>query len=168
MTRAQVDEYLATYRECVGRMGSLKLTIRRQRAELEDRKRNLAADAALETPEREEGMPHGSGVGNPVERIVLKYADGFLPAEIIEEEKGLRALEEELAYRQRVVQYVDAWLKGLNEREAWIIHHKVIDSDYSWREVITMYRLQYGEEYSRDALKRIKERAMEKIYRFAE
>lgn len=168
MTRAQVDEYLATYQECVGRMGSLELTIRRQRKELEERKMNLAADAALETPEREEGMPHGSGVGNPVERIVLKYADGFLPAEIIEEEKQLKALEEELKYRKEVVLYVDAWLKGLNEREAWIINHKVIDMDYSWREVITMYRLQYGEEYSRDALKRIKERAMEKIYRFAE
>ena len=168
MTRAQVDEYLAIYRECVGRVGSLELTIQRQREELERRKRNLAADAALESPVHEEGMPHGSGVGNPVERIVLKYADGFLPPEIIEDEKQLKALEEELKYRKEVVLYVDAWLKGLNEREAWIINHKVIDMDYSWREVIVMYRLQYGEEYSRDALKRIKERAMEKIYHFAE
>lgn len=168
MTRPQVDDYLAQYRECVGRVGYLTLNIPVMRVEIQRIKDNLVANAALETPQHEEGMPHGSGVGNPVEKIVLKYADGFTPEEVKEAEKELRSAERELENKQRVVLCVDAWLKGLNEREAWIINHKVIDSDYSWREVIVMYRLQYGEEYSRDALKRIKDRAMEKIYRFAE
>ena len=168
MTRPQVDEYLSIYRECVGRVGYLELKLSVMRQDVQKIKDNLVADAALETPQREEGMPHGSGVGNPVERIVLKYADGFLPEDVIVAEKELAAAEQELDYRQRVVLCVDAWLKGLNEREAWIIIHKVIDSDYSWREVIVMYRLKYGEEYSRDALKRMKDRALEKIYRFAE
>ena len=168
MTRPQVDDYLAQYRECVGRVGYLLLRLPVMRSELQKIKDNLVADAALETPQHEEGMPHGSGVGNPVEKIVLKFADGFLPEDVMVAEKELQSAEQEFEYRQRVVLCVDAWLKGLSEREAWIINHKVIDSDYSWREVIVMYRLQYGEEYSRDALKRIKDRAMEKIYRFAE
>lgn len=167
MTKTQVDEYLATYRECVGRVGSLELKLSAMRAEIEKAKQSLVANAALETPQHEEGMPHGSGVGNPVERIVLKYADGFIPKDILEAEKEFQMEEQELAYRRRVVLYVEAWLKGLNEREAWIINHKVIDTDYSWREVIVMYRLQYGEEYSRDALKRMKDRALEKIYGYA-
>lgn len=167
MTRDQVDQYLASYRECVGRAGSLQLSLNAKLAEVNQWKNNLIADAALDTPQREEGMPHGSGVGNPVERIVLKYADGFVPEEIREAEKEAEAMERELESKLKVIYYVEAWLKGLNEREAWMIQHKVIDTDYSWREVIVMYRLQYGEEYSRDALKRMKDRAMEKIYGYA-
>ncbi|MBQ9211103.1 MAG: hypothetical protein IJ153_11020 [Clostridia bacterium] len=167
MTHEQVDAMLAEYRESVGRCGYLEKRIPELAAEIEQEKARLIQEAAQESPSMEPGMPHGSGVGNPVEKIVLRYADGFLPDEIRGMDKELRELRDEYARRQRVIQYVDAWLQGLNEREKWIIIHKVVDVEYSWREVICMYRLQYGEEYSRDALKRIKERALEKIYKFA-
>ena len=168
MEPEQVDEYLAQYREAVGRVGFLEVQVPFLKDDLRKREESLAAYHALDTPVREEGMPHGSGTGNPVEKIVLKYANGGYPEELWKDRNDLEALESELRRKRRVVNCVNAWMRGLNEREAWIINHKVIDSDYSWREVIMMYRLQYGEEYSRDALKRVKDRAMEKIYRFAE
>ena len=167
MTRDQVDTMLSEYRKCKGRCGYLEKRLPELELEIEQEKARLIPDAAQESPSMEPGMPHGSGVGNPVEKIVLRYADGFLPDEIREMVDSYRDMKAELAQGQRVIRYVDAWLEGLAERERWIIIHKVIDSEYSWREVICMYRLQYGEEYSRDALKRIKERAMEKIYSFA-
>lgn len=167
MTPEQVDEYLAQYREAVGRVGFLEIQVPFLRKDLRRREESLAAYHALDTPVREEGMPHGSGTGNPVEKIVLKYADGRDHDELCSDRNDLEALEAELHEKKHIVDCVNAWLKGLNEREAWVVIHKVIDDEFSWREVIMMFRLQYGEEWSRDRLKRIKERAMEKIYDYA-
>ena len=124
-------------------------------------------NAALATPDRVEGMPHGSGVGKPVENIVLAHVDGYMPEELRVLIRQLESTERELKELYMVINFVDGWMSGLSEREGWIINHKVIDTDYSWRELMMMYRVKFGEDHSRDALKRIKDRAMDKIYRYA-
>lgn len=167
MTREQVDQMMAKYRESKGRIGHLDVYIQTTRPEVELWKRNLIHDAALSTPSREEGMPHGSGVGKPVESIVIAHVDGFMPEELRTLIRLLDAAEREVRELRLIVNFVDGWMSGLSDRERWIINHKVIDTDYSWRELMMMYRMQFGEEHSRDALKRIKDRAMDKIYRYA-
>ena len=158
---------LAKYRESMGRVGHLETYIQMIRPEIELWKRNLLRDAALSTPDRVEGMPHGSGVGKPVENIVLAYVDGYMPEELRVLIRQLESTERELKELTMIIHFVNGWMSGLSERECWIINHKVIDTDYSWREIMMMYRVQFGEDHSRDALKRIKDRAMDKIYRYA-
>lgn len=167
MTHEQVDEMLSKYRESKGRVGHLETYIQMVRPEIELWQRNLLKDAALSTPDRVEGMPHGSGVGNPVENIVIAHVDGYMPDELRVLIRQYEASERELKELRMIIRFVDGWLSGLSDRERWIINHKVIDVDYSWREIMMMYRVQYGEDHSRDALKRIKDRAMMKIYRYA-
>lgn len=167
MTHEQVDQILSRYRESKGRIGHLEVYVQATKPEIELWQRNLLRDAALSTPNHEEGMPHGTGVGNPVESIVLAHVDGFMPDELRTLIRLLESAERELKELRMIVSFVDGWMSGLSERESWIINHKVIDTDYSWRELMMMYRMQFGEDHSRDALKRIKDRAMEKIYRYA-
>ena len=167
MTHEQVDQMLSRYRESKGRVGHLEMYIQMTRAEVEIWKRHLLHDAALATPDRVEGMPHGTDVGNPVENIVVAYVDGHMPDELRTLIRLLDASERELKELQTIIRFVDGWMSGLSDRESWIINHKVIDTDYSWREIMMMYRVKFGEEHSRDALKRIKDKAMDKIYRYA-
>ena len=166
VTHEQVDQMLSQYKNCKGRTGHLELEIARRRAELERRINNLVAEAATETPVREEGMPHGTGVGNPVERIVLKYADGYIPDDLRAEMEELKSAERELHDKQMVIAYVDAWLSGLNDRERWVIEKNAIEN-YCWREMVDKLRKEFGEIRSKDSVKRLRDRAMEKIYSFA-
>ena len=167
MTHEQVDQMLAKYRASKGRVGHLKTYIQMTRPEVELWKRNLLKDAAMSTPDHIEGMPHGTDVGKPVESIVIAHVDGFMPDELRVLIRLLDSAERELQELTNIIQFVDGWMSGLSERECWIINHKVIDTDYSWRELMAMYHAQFGEDHSRDALKRIKDRAMEKIYKYA-
>ena len=158
---------LSKYRESKGRIGHLEIYIQMTRPEVERWKENLLHDAALSTPNHEEGMPHGSGAGNPVESIVIAHLSGMMPDELRTMIRLLDSAERELKDLKIIINFVDGWLSGLSDRECWIINHKVIDTDYSWRELMMMYRVQFGEDHSRDALKRIKDKALEKIYRYA-
>ena len=164
MTHEQVDKMLADYKACIARVGHLEQLIPRWKRDLEKWEHDLVKDEALSTPDREEGMPHGTTVGNPVESIVLKYADGFLPPELIEEKKKLMEAEKELEERKQVILFVEAWMKGLSEREAWVVNHKVLEVDYSWRDVISLFKRDFGDWYSKDYLRSIKDRALNKIY----
>ena len=167
MRREQVDQMLSKYKESKGRIGHLKIYVQMLRPEIELWEKNLLTDAALATPDRVEGMPHGTTVGNPVENIVLAHLAGHMPEELRVMIRQLDGAERELKELYLIVNFVDGWMAGLSERETWMINHKVIDTDYSWREISMMFRQQYGEEHSRDTLKRIRDRALEKIYRYA-
>ena len=79
----------------------------------------------------------------------------------------LKETRQEHEQRYFTVLFVSAWLNGLPERERWIVEHQVIDGEY-WKEVVCKFKTAFQEETSKDSLKRLKQRAMEKIYQMAE
>lgn len=112
-------------------------------------------------------MPRGTTVGNPTERTAVLLASGWVPDTVKEMQQELKTLQIEFAERNFTVLFVSSWLQGLAGRERWIIEHQVIDGE-TWRDIGTSFRIAFGEAMSKDSLKRLKWRALQKVYRMAE
>lgn len=165
MLPEQVDEMLKSYRECVGRCGHLKSEIDETEKLIAELSATALADASVRA-QQYTGMPHGSGVSNPTEQVACMFADGYMPEEIKRLQKELADMKREFRERYPTVHFVEAWMQGLTEKERWIIEQQVIDG-VTWRDIMTRCRLKFGIEYTKDGLKRIKARALEKIYKIA-
>ena len=165
MLPARVDEMLKSYRESIGRCGHLEYEIKERQNTIESLRKTIVEDSVL-AGQPMSGMPRSGKISDPTGQIGSAAADGCMTEEMKELQKEINALEAELRIKKIVVHFVDAWLDGLNEKERWIIEKQVIDGAY-WREVIFSYKTKFGEEYSKDGLKRIKKNAMNKIYRIA-
>ena len=166
MRTEKVDEMLKTYRFDVGRCGHLETEIRKLERAIAFHKGQLAEDAQAVNSQQISDMPRGTALGNPTERIGLMLASGWTPDYIREMEGELSALKSEYEERYFTVLFVSSWLKGLTERERWIIEHQIIDGEY-WKDVIAGYRTEFSEDSSKDSLKRLKQRALGKIYEMA-
>ena len=167
MTREKVDEMLKAYRFEVGRCGHLEAEISQLEKAIQQATATLDEDVTAAKPQQLSGMPHGSTVGSPTERLGIMLASGWIPDEIREMQDELKETRQEYERRYFTVMFVTAWLNGLPERERWIVEHQVIDGEY-WKEVIAKFNAAFREDASKDSLKRLKQRAMEKIYRMAE
>lgn len=167
MTRECVDDLFRSYRFDVGRCGYLETEINRLTKEISRMMDSLAEDASAIRPQQISDMPHGSGVGNPTERIALMLASGWVSDEIKAMQNELAVLQREHDVRSLGTRYVESWLSGLTVRERWILTHQVIDGEY-WKEVIAKFKDDFGEDISKDSLKRLKQRALGKVYTMAE
>lgn len=167
MTREKVDEMLKAYRFEVGRCGHLKTEIEQLERAIAQAMATLDADAAAVRPQQLSDMPHGTMVGSPTERLGIMLASGWIPDDIREMQEELKAYRQEYERRYFTVLFVSAWLGGLNERERWILEHQVIDGEF-WKEVIAKFRAAFHEDTSKDSLKRLKQRALDKVYQMAE
>lgn len=166
MTHEKVDEMLKSYRFEIGRCGHLEVEIRQIEEALARARSDAAADvASLQSPQLT-GMPHGSTVSSPTERAGIALASGWLPEYIKQMDSDLAELRKEYSQRYLTVMFVSSWLQGLTERERWIIEHQVIDGEF-WKDILARYKSAYSEECSKDSLKRLKSRALEKIYAMA-
>lgn len=113
-------------------------------------------------------MPRGGNKTNSkVEEAAVKVADGWMTEEMRELTKQVEVLNRELDRLQETVEYVQAWLAGLTEREKWIIVHQFINEE-TWDNVMSDYQRLFGRCLSKDTLKRLKARALERIYEAAE
>ena len=167
MTHESVDAMLKDYKFSLGRVGHLGTEIERLRREIDRERAGLAEDVAAINAQQITDMPRGTTVGNPTERSGLKLASGWTPEHIREMEQELAAMDAEWSKRRLTVMFVEAWLNGLGERERWIIEQQIIDEVF-WRDIIIHYRATYHEEASKDTLKRLRNKALEKIYKMAE
>ena len=167
MTREIVDSMLKGYKFAVGRCGHLEAEIRQIEQRIEAEKHGRAAELAAVKPQQITDMPHGTQVGNPTEKFGLMLAAGWES----EYAKDLQAIREKLLTELKdcelVLSFGDSWLAGLTERERWIVEQRIIEARF-WRDVQTDYRRQFDEVCSKDTLKRLRARAMEKIYKMAE
>ena len=161
----QVDEMLEKYRLCVGKSKHLKIEIDILTMRIGELKSSALGDAAL-TCQQYDDMPHGSETGDPTGRVAIRFADGYKPQYIIDNENDLRELIEQKAAADATVLFVESWLQSLEERERFIVEGKMVDKK-SWREIIDGFQARYGIIYSKAGVKRIKERALEKIYLIA-
>lgn len=167
MSPSKVDSMLKEYRLFVGRCGHLAMEIARLEQQIQYERSQIAEDLASISHAPMTGMPHGSGVTNPTEKSGLMLASGYTPPHIVEMEQELSKLRQEYNEKYPTVLFVGAWLKGLTDKERWIVEQQVIDAIF-WKEVVSRFRTAFGEDCSKDSLKRLKQRALDKIYRMAE
>ena len=166
MMPEKADQMLSSYKMCLGRYQYLMALLPELREEAARWKVNLASDLAGVNAQNMDGMPHGTAVSNPTERLGIMLADGYAPEGLKELNRQIEQYEKELNEKSVVVHFVEAWLSGLTDKERWIIEAQVIDGAY-WREVMAEYRKRYGEDYSREGLKKIRDAAMAKIHQMA-
>lgn len=167
MLPQHVDEMLKEYRKCLGRYSYLDVLIEELRdmeqfIEMDDRAEIIAGKGKAM-----DGMPHGSAVGNPTERAGIALASGYVSANLVDLREEIAKLEAERNQNYKVVLFVDAWLKGLNRKERWIVERIYFDG-MTYREINGQYREIYGESCSKDSLRRLKSTALDKIYQMAE
>ncbi|MDL2205333.1 hypothetical protein LJC33_00295 [Eubacteriales bacterium OttesenSCG-928-N13] len=165
MSPEKVDIMLRSYQECAGRCGHLEQEIAGLKSMIE-RLKKTALEDAVSTTSQVTGMPRGGSTSDPTARVGIMYADGGVPKEVRELEGELKALEAEYSEKHQTIVFVTAWLSGLTAKERWLIEKHVIDAAY-WREVVIAYHVEFGENYSRDGLKRIQQAALQKIYKMA-
>lgn len=161
-----VDLMLGRYRAYAGRCAHLRVEIERRERVLDALRAQTLADAAAVSAQQYDGMPHASGTSDPTAQIGGRFADGYAPPEVADAEREIAALRAELADKYATVAFVEAWLRGLTEKESWVIEQQIIDC-VCWRQVVIGHRLRFGEDYTKDGLKRIKAQALEKIYKMA-
>lgn len=167
MLPSKVDSMLKEYRLFVGRCGHLETEIASLEKQIQRERSQIAGDLASISPAPMNGMPHGSGITNPTEKSGLMLASGYTPPHIIEMEQALSKLRQEYNEKYSTVLFVEAWLKGLTEKERWLVEQQVIDAVF-WKEIVVRFRTAFGEDCSKDSLKRLKQRALGKIYKMAE
>ena len=166
MLPENVDQMLKDYKSFSGRCKYLTALIEELEADAELWKRNLASDLVGATGSGDDGMPKGNSVSSPTERIGIMLASGFIPDDLRDLEARIVEYRKELNLKSRTIQFVDAWLAGLTDKEAWVIRQQVIEGAF-WREIIREYQAKYGDIYSKEGLKKIKRNAMKKVYSLA-
>ena len=153
------------YKECSARCAFLEREINDLEIDLERLKRSQLEDG-ISITQKWNGMPHGSGTGDPTGQLAQKIADGVKPEYILDLEREIEKKREEYRKKSSMVVYVDSWLRCLSERERYVITAQCIRGAY-WRDVVTGYRDKFGETYSPQGLKKIRMRALHKIYEIA-
>lgn len=172
MDREHVDELLRDYRDNLGRCGHLKVEIRRNDQRAARVKEAFRRGAAGPGVSRLTGVPRGSTPGDPTASLGLLLAGDEIPPDSPEGREIARlALENarlaaELDVRQTQVDFVNSWLEGLTDRERWVIEHHIIDREI-WYDVMIAFNSRYTDDVSKDRLKRLQSRALERIYAIA-
>lgn len=167
MNKDRVDAMLKAYRFEVGRCGHLQAEMAFKRRRLESAKSDMIETLAAPKPQQISDMPRGNAIGNPTEKFGMLLAQGYQTPEYAALQAELDVMQAEYDRRRDVVSHVSSWLDGLDERGRWVVEAQVIDA-VTWREIITRYRQRFGDDASKDTLKRIRDRAMDRIYRMAE
>lgn len=167
MTRERVDAMLKAYRFEVGRCGHLIAEMKALEREIERERNGMVETLAAPKPQQITDMPHGTQIGNPTEKFGLMLASGYETPELAEMRARVVEMSAEYEERADVVDHVSSWLAGLDERGRWVVEAQVIDS-VTWRDLACRYRQRFGDDASKDTLKRIRDKAMQTIYRMAE
>lgn len=166
MTRDQVNEYLHAYQENKGRYLYLKEEITRLEMLMHELHCTAEGDEAFKGKGLS-GMPYGGGKSDPTARIAVKLASGDMTDAMRDLYRELRTCCQERDEKQRACRYVEAWIKGLPERERWVIQRQMLDGRY-WRELPNLFQKEIGEYYSQEGLKALKKRAMSMVQKMAQ
>lgn len=161
----EVDAMLREYKTCMARGTHLRIEIEKMENLILKEIKNAIGEEALHA-QQYSGMPHGSDMGSPVEDLVFKYLGGYTPPMVHVMQDELARMRREQTQCEKCVQYVDGWMQALNEREQEVVRLQVIDGMY-WGEILYRFAHQHSGIFSKSSLRRIKAKALEKIYRVA-
>ena len=157
---------LTDYRRCAARRDFLRVEITRAEEEMKRAEERLVEENVL--PGRGLDVPPGTGVGDPTARMAVRFLSGYRPAYMQEMAGDIRRLKDEMGECDWVCRAVNAWRGALSDRERLVIDRHVIGGE-SYNEVLEAFAKEYPGTAvtSRDGLRRIKNRAMEKVYEAA-
>ena len=157
---------LRDYKVALGRCNHLKTEMAIVERQIEVERRDMAETLASPKPMQLTDMPRGTQIGKPTEKFGTMLADGYKTDELSRLESRLGELQAEYDDRISTVEYVNSWMYGLTDREKTVIKANIID-DLSWKDTIVVYKQRFSDEVSKDTLKRIKDKAMDKIREMA-
>lgn len=162
MTNERIEEMLCGYRQAIGRAEYLEVAIHELEQELKQWDESRIADMTGIGAVSMDGMPHGNKVGQPTERIAIMLADGGSSEGQRTTEALLRDYREELHYKRVQIRFVEALMKGLTEKQAFVIS-KIYFEKLTYRETGDAYRNKYGEYVTRDTVRNIRRDALERV-----
>lgn len=165
MTIEKVDEFLKNYREYSARCDFLENEIAELERIAQELRRTFIEDN-ISVSQVMNGMPHGTGISDPTGRLALLSASGYLPDYIKEIDDEVEKKKSELRYKTPTVIFVESWLKVLTPRERFVVENKTLNGMF-WRELVIAFKNEFGEEYSKNGLKNIRDSAIQKIYNIA-
>ena len=165
MDGQEVDKLLASYNHCRARAAHIRTQLALMQHQLSVETTNAMAGEALHA-QSYDVMPHGNLPGNPVESLVLRYLSGYQPQYIREMQQDMDKAKDELYEVETVVSFVNSWMLCLSERERFVVEKQVIEG-YTWSDLLCEYEARYG-QFGKEGLRKMKKRAMEKIYDTAE
>lgn len=165
MDAREVDKLLASYNHCRARAAHIRTQLALMQHQLSVETTNAMAGEALHA-QSYDVMPHGNLPGNPVESLVLRYLSGYQPQYIREIQQNMDKAKDELYEVETVVSFVNSWMLCLNERERFVVEKQVIEG-YTWSDLLGEYEARYG-QFGKEGLRKMKRRAMNKIYDTAE
>lgn len=166
MTIERIETILRDYKACLGRCNHLKTEMSVIERQIESIKRDTAETLASPKPRVLSDMPRGTTIGNPTEKYGGMLADGYKTDEQVILEAKLAEYQSEYDDKISTVDYVNSWMSGLADREKVVIRSNMVDGE-SWRDTVNTYNQKFGEMVSKDTLKRIKDKAMDKICEMA-
>lgn len=161
----EVRYCLDHYRESVARSAFLKTEIENLEKRIRQM-RDTMVENSISITQKWTGMPHGSEVGDPTGGLAQRIADGDTPEYMREMEAEMRKKQEEYSRRTTMMAYVESWLHVLNERERYVVKTQWLGGS-TWRELISGFQEQFGDEYSLQGLRKIRDRAFKKICEIA-
>ena len=161
----EVRYCLDHYRESVARSAFLKTETENLAKMIRQMKDTLVENSVSITQKWSE-MPHGCEVGDPTARLAQRIADGDTPEYLREMEAEMRKKLEEYSRRTTMIAYVESWLHVLNERERYVVKTQWLEGN-TWRELISGFQEQFGDIYSLQGLRKIRNRAFTKICEIA-
>ncbi len=154
------------YPEYSARCAYLEGQIRENKRMLMEAQSELIEDMISITP-RLTGMPGAQqGTSDPTGRVGVLVAEGHKTKIMIDLEMEMEKLQAEHDVKYLTVIFVEAWLKVLDEKERFVVEKKVLGG-LSWKQLIYTFRQTFGDLYTQQGLRRIRDSAMEKIYRIA-
>ncbi len=162
MLAERAERMLADYQRCKGRKEYLEQAIPELEKEIERWKTKLAEEASSLGSPNMDGMPHGTTVGNPTERIALMLIGGYEPIGMQQAEAELQDMREELREARLNVVFVEAWMKGLTEKERWLIDHLYFEG-LTYNETARDYTVKWDSPISRDGIRRMRKITVQKI-----
>ena len=162
MIPGQLEEAMKNYRQSKARIAHLQSQLVMLERFLRYCTRNMINDQ-VSMSQAITGMPHGSGVGDPVGRLAIDIASGKVSDFVKEIQDDIEKTNAELVKLIPRVNVVELVLSALTEKECVLVEKKMID-ELSWAEVMHTMSVRFGVQYSKRTLQRDLARAMKKAY----
>ena len=128
--------------------------------------RKTALEDGIHITQRLTGMPRSGQTQNPVEALAVALADGDDPPHIKAEVHNLRQMQREYRELAFDVRTVEILLKGLKERERFVVEKTLIEG-MTWNELEDCHEKHFGVFLTREGLRRARRVAIEKLCRIA-
>ena len=162
-----VNAMLRDYKRCQARRDFLQAELPLAERQLRYEREHMLENEALRG-RRPDETGHGSENADPTARLVLKFASGYEPRYIKDMAWDIQKRRDEMQECDAVCRCVEAWLQALGEKERMVVQTHVLEG-LSWTEAGPRLSAVFPDTCptTHAGLRRIQQKALEKIYRAA-